>query len=63
MDDEKPYRMAPQVAEVLLAKEGYFAWLYALERMAECEHSSPRTYAMWRSVLSELDKLKQQGEA
>lgn len=63
MDDRKPYRMAPQVAEVLLAKEGKFAWLYALEKMAECEHDSPRTYAMWQSVLNELDKLKEKQNA
>ena len=63
MDDEKPYRMAPQVAEVLLAKEGQYAWLYALEKMAECEHSAPSTWRMWKSVLTELDKLKEKQNA
>ena len=63
MDDKKPYRMAPQVAEVLLAKEGNFAWLYALEKMAECERNSPQAYAMWHSVLDELDKLKEKQNA
>ena len=63
MEDEKPYRMAPQVAEVLLAKEGQYAWLYALEKMAECERSQPNTWRMWKSVLTELDKLKEKQNA
>lgn len=62
MNDRKPYRMAPQVAEVLLAKEGKFAWLYALEQMADCGGAA-NTYAMWQSVLDELDKLKEKQNA
>ena len=63
MEDEKPYRLAPQVAEVLLAKEGQYAWLYALEKMAECERSQPNAWRMWKSVLTELDKLKEKQNA
>ena len=63
MDDEKPYRMAPQVAEVLLAKEGQYAWLYALEKMADINNPSLETYKMWKSVLTELDKLKEKQNA
>jgi len=49
------YRMANEIASVLMGQQPEYAHMYALEQIA-----NGRNPDLWRSVLTELDKL--QGE-
>ena len=48
------YRMADEIASVLMGQQPEYAHMYALEQIA-----NGRNPDLWRSVLTELDKLEE----
>ena len=58
LDEHEPYpmkyRMADEIASVLMGQQPEYAHMYALEQI-----TNGRNPDLWRSVLTELDKLEE----